>query len=376
MQKKDIIQTNTDNTEINKAYLNRIENILNEYKNYKETDLADVNVRKIIDTMFSTIEHNDENTIKNLIENSSFDNINIHDTTSNDYSISDTFELFRINRLIRNGLITIGGFRSSTKTSFSIQLALDILKRNTDTVLMIYSLDDSRAFLKKKMIKQIINSEQIEHCNTHNNEVYDYIEQNEGIYKTIEQYNKRIYIFDDLDYKNDSIEIESISRHIESIQNKYIKDNRAEPRIIVLIDYIQKIKHDKTNVRDGLNSICSELKKIQIRYNIMMLALSQLSYDGNYRETSEIENISDVMIKVFNKKKYLEHKNRAANFDTILNETDKKTFFYFVEKNKAGISGMQYKAIINKNFMLSNFCECSTADLEYKAKRGAVAVVK
>lgn len=365
---KDIIKTNKDNRDINQAYLNTIEGVLNEYKDYKETDLADVEIKKILDTLFSTIEHGNDKSIKNLIETSTFNSISINNTTSNDYSISDTFELFRMNKLIRNGLITIGGFRSSTKTSFSIQLALDILQRNLDTILIVYSLDDSRAFLKKKMIKQMIDSEDIKRCNTHNNEIYNYIEENEGIKKTIELYSNRIYIFDDIDYKNDSIEIDSISRHIESIKTKYKKDNKTEPRIIVLIDYIQKIKHDKMNVREGLNSICSELKKIQIRYNVMMLALSQLSHDGNYRETSEIENISDVIIKVWGKKKYLEHKNKNTNFDTILNEADKKTFFYFVEKNKAGISGQQYKAFMNENFMLSNFAECSKLDLEYKAR--------
>ncbi|WP_047115138.1 DnaB-like helicase C-terminal domain-containing protein, partial [Brachyspira hyodysenteriae] len=105
------------------------------------------------------------------------------------------------------------------------------------------------------------------------------------------------------------------------------------PRLIVVIDYLQIIDHDSTTLREGLNKICSYLKDIQKQLNCMMILLSQFnrSRETNintlirYRETSEIENISDLCI----------------NLESVSNQADYNTKLYIV-KNKAGEKNKVY----------------------------------
>ncbi|TXJ42188.1 replicative DNA helicase [Brachyspira pilosicoli] len=213
---------------------------------------------------------------------------------------------------LKNSLITIGAESSAGKTSFASQLALEILKNNDDSILTFYSLDDSKIFLIKKMILQLIN-------NNNESDFIKLVNKNKNDLNVL--LSGRIAIFEKLNIYNIYSELLKIKKN--AIDKLKIK----EPRIIVIIDYLQIIDHDSKNLREGLNKICSYLKYIQKEFNCMMILLSQFnrSKEANintlirYRETSEIENISDLCI----------------NLESIENQDNYNTKLYIV-KNKSG----------------------------------------
>lgn len=150
----------------------------------------------------------------------------------------------------------------------------------------------------------------------------------------------------------------SIYNHLKTIKNYHSDIENLQ--IIVVIDYLQVIEHDYKDNREGLNRACKELKNIQKSFNCMLIALSQLSNEGNYRETSEIRNISDIIIKLYNEKEYLEReKKKSVDYDTSMN------FIFSIEKNKAGQKGMIYKAKINSNFNFYDFQDSNNLEVNF-----------
>ncbi len=301
---------------------------------------------KIITDKASEVSSNGSPPLKSRILESLFTNDDIVEQSSI-YNTSDTLKIFQYNSLIRDGFITLAGFSSSGKTSFAIQMGLDILKNNKNTVLVVYSLDDSKAFLKKKMYKQLLDdnrSVDISFLNPVENSILKYSGYLDN--NIIE----RIHILDNINLFKDVNAID-IYRDLQGIENYH--NNIENLKLIVVIDYIQILEHDSINIREGLNRACKELKNIQKSFNCMLIALSQLSNEGNYRETSEIRNISDIIIKQYSEKEYVEKvlkKNYTENNNNM-------NFVFTVEKNKAGIKGMIYRASINSNFIFSNFID-------------------
>ncbi|MDA0004997.1 DnaB-like helicase C-terminal domain-containing protein, partial [Brachyspira hyodysenteriae] len=283
--------------------------------------------------------------IKNILKEFTIlneDNLNIEENILNDntieylintivntkpYNLEDTsFEVLK--DFLKDYLITIGAESSVGKTSFVSQLALEILQKNDNTILAFYSLDDSKAFLTKKMILQLIsnnkkknNTDFIKLINKHKNDLLNIL------------FSSRIAIFEKLNIYNLHNQLLKLK------QNASSKLNIKEPRIIVVIDYLQIIDHDSSNLREGLNKVCSYLKDIQKKLNCMMILLSQFnrSKETNintlirYRETSEIENISDLCIN-------LESINNQENYNTKL----------YIVKNKDGEKNKIFTSLRNE----------------------------
>ncbi|MEI0532246.1 DnaB-like helicase C-terminal domain-containing protein, partial [Brachyspira pilosicoli] len=264
---------------------------------------------------FTILNEDSLNIEENILNNNTIEYLINTIMNSQSYDLKDTsFEVLK--DFIKDYLITIGAESSVGKTSFASQLALEILQKNDNTILAFYSLDDSKAFLIKKMILQLISnskkkntSDFIKLINKHRNDCLSIL------------FSSRIAIFEKLNIYN------LYNQLLKLKQNASSKLNIKEPRIIVVIDYLQIIDHDSNNVREGLNKICSYLKNIQKKLNCMMILLSQFnrSKETNintlirYRETSEIENISDLCIN-------LESINNQENYNTKL----------YIVKNKAG----------------------------------------
>ncbi len=313
----------------------------NEYK--EELDLF-----KLISDKAIEVSMNNTPPLKSRILESLFTNEQELEESSI-YNTSERLKIFQNSSLIRDGFITMAGFSSSGKTSFAIQIGLDILMHNINTVLVIYSLDDSKAFLKKKMYKQMLNensSIDISFINPIENNILNY---ESYLDKTL---INRIHILENMNLFKDVNAID-IYRDLKAIENYH--SGIENLKLVVIVDYIQILEHDSIHVREGLNRACKELKNIQKSFNCMLIALSQLSNEGNYRETSEIRNISDVIIKQHSEKEYVEKvlkKNYSDN-----NSNNSMNFVFTIEKNKAGIKGMTYKATINSNFIFENFTE-------------------
>lgn len=278
----------------------------------------------------------------------------------NQYKTSSNFDFLKSENLVRNGFYTIAGFSSSGKTTFATQLALDLLEHNPNTVLVVYSMDDSVPFLVSKMIKQLFSdtvlSQKLSEIDVNNSEkIFEYGK------KLDKNIVSRIHLFDNMSVFND-YSTKSVYNHLKTIQNYH--SNIENLNLIVVIDYLQVIEHDYKDNREGLNRVCKELKNIQKSFNCMMFALSQLSNEGNYRETSEIRNISDIIIKQYSEREYLERERRKVEYETSLN------FIFSVEKNKSGSKGMFYKAFIGSNF---NFYDFQPYKLESKSPKAGRA---
>lgn len=324
--------------------INNLKTILAETNN-NNIDSNILEIKNIIEE-FNIISESNFNIEENIIDDK--DIIQLEETLKNkkSYNLENT-SFYNLSPFINNKLITIGAESSVGKTAFSTQLALNLLENNNDTILAFFSLDDSKTFLLTKMINYLLSKHNIEY------DVSNIKKYKNTFLKLI--YSKRIAIFE-------NIHIYSLySELLKFINNA--KENIKNPRLIVVIDYLQIIDHESYNLREGLNKICKDLKNIQKKLDCMMIILSQfnrlpiintIQTNNNnnkenikenttntlsrYRETSEIENISDICInleavrnKKYNTRLYIV-KNKSGEKDLIFTSTrEKYTFSTFIE---------------------------------------------
>lgn len=316
--------------------INVLKDKLNEInKNNIDNSILDI---KNILKEFSILEEN-INIDENILNNNSIEYLINLITNIKPYNLENT-SFAELKNFIRDSLITIGAESSVGKTSFASQLSLEILENNPDTILAFYSLDDSKMFLIKKMILQLLYNKKKNHNN-------DDFEKLTNKYKNNLKllYSGRIAIFEQLNIYKLYVQLFKLKNYAIN------KLNIKEPRIIVVIDYLQIIDHDSSTLREGLNKICSYLKDIQKQLNCMMILLSQFnrSKETNintlirYRETSEIENISDLCI----------------NLESIQNQESYNTKLYIV-KNKAGEKNKVFSSFRD----IYNFSKFKEYDIE------------
>lgn len=321
---------------IKNDFINSLKSILNGTdKNNIDNNILEIKHK--LDE-FNSINENNFNIEENILSEKSIEELINLITNTKSYNLDNT-SFSELGYFLRDSLITIGAESSVGKTSFASQLALEILENNDDTILAFYSLDDSKTFLTKKIIQQLLNK------NT--KKTY---KNNEDIIKLIKKYkndylkillSKRIAIFETINIYN------IYNQLIQFKKNAQNNLNIKEPRIIVIIDYLQIIEHDSSNSREGLNKVCSYLKEIQKKLNCMMILLSQFnrSKETNintlirYRETSEIENISDLCI----------------NLESIQNQEHYNIKLYIV-KNKAGDKNKIFTSF-RDGFIFNKFVE-------------------
>lgn len=323
---------------IKNELINNLKEKLNEV-NKNNIDNSILEIKNILKE-FTILNEENINIEENILNNNSIEHLINLMINTKPYNLENS-SFIELKDYIRDSLITIGAESSVGKTSFASQMALELLENNDDTILAFYSLDDSKVFLTKKMIMQLLYKK---------NKKKNYID--EDIKKIINKHKNdlklllsgRIAIFEKINIYNLYVQLLKLKN------NAINKLNIKEPRIIVVIDYLQIIDHDSTNLREGLNKVCSSLKNIQKELNCMMILLSQFnrSKETNintlirYRETSEIENISDLCI----------------NLESIQNVDSYNTKLYIV-KNKSGEKNKIYTSLRNiYNFSIFN---------EYKA---------
>ena len=291
---------------------------------------------------FNILNENNIIIEESLINDNSLNNlINVVKNTKQ-YKLENT-SFINLTPFIKDGLITIGAESSVGKTALATQLAIDILENNNDTILAFYSLDDSKMFIIKKIIGYLLNKHKnIAYTNT-DKEFIENIKHNKDKSLHILT-SSRIAIFEKLS-------IYSLYTEILKFKENVRKNlNIENPRLIIIIDYLQIIEHDSNNLREGLNKTCAYLKEIQKKLNCLLLLLSQFNRSKDtevntlvrYRETSEIENISDICInlenirneKEYNTKLYIV-KNKAGEKDKeFISYRNAYTFDVFIENNK------------------------------------------
>jgi replicative DNA helicase len=119
-------------------------------------------------------------------------------------------------------------------------------------------------------------------------------------------------------------------------------------RIIIAIDYLQIMPTDGQLLRESLNATVKELKEFQKAMNCLLLLVSQLNRSTDsttyrYRETSEIENQSDVCLDMFHINEPGSKKPDYANQQREIK----------CSKNKIGPKGAVFRTSIDSHFRFS-----------------------
>lgn len=234
-------------------------------------------------------------TESNLLNLCSYENLYAKDVLT--YNVSPKFSALNAKELslIRDGLITIGGEASAGKTSFLTELALDIVKNNESTCFVFFSLDDSVKATAKRILTQQLEYNFFLDAALSRDELADKLGRN-GELSFVNPFNRCRIISE----APDNLSYEDI---IEGVKTKTDCN-----RVIIAIDYLQIMQVDGGDRREALNKALLSLKESQKKLancgpgaGCILFVLSQFSRgsEGNtfrYRETSEIENVSDVCL--------------------------------------------------------------------------------
>jgi len=257
----------------------------------------------------------------------------------NPYPISNIFKILNKQEycLIRDGFITIGGEASAGKTSFLTDLSIDLLMNNKDTAFLFYSLDDGSHISGKRILSQI----------NKNNLFHTSIEDKKHTSPYLHLL-ERIVI-------RESININFLIKEAEAVKKK-----TGCSKLIIGIDYLQAIPSDDGGDRRiFLNNYFMGLKEKQKTLEkaggCIMFCLSQMNRDTNsggyrYRDTSEIENKSDVCMDI-ELPKIVE--KDEANKKKVIGDRGSDKRIITVMKNKMGKRGMTFTSTISTAFNYS-----------------------
>lgn len=275
------------------------------------------------------------------------------------YAVSDTFQVFNRHdiQITRDAIIVCGGERSSGKTNFVTHYAFDILAHNPDFCLINYSLDDSEFISARRIISQGIKQNALE-----------------GDFNAEEIHHilKRIVITES-DPPSSEIKAKqnkkiSISEQIINIADR-VKKTTGTSRVIFIIDYLQYVK--PSGERSDLNLIVKQFKiaqkKLTTTGGCIMFLLSQLNRDrdseNRFRETSEIENVADVILTI--RPSFIETENPSTGKKRyVINKADPRRFIT-IDKNKIkpGLQSELYTAI-NSDFTFQTIIDRSDSSKE------------
>ena len=130
-----------------------------------------------------------------------------------------------------------------------------------------------------------------------------------------------------------------------------LKELTGAKNIIAAIDFLQCMRiNGKGDARQGYNQVCIDLKDAQKKTGSLLFLLSQLGREGSqsaskryllsYRETSEIENVSDVCLDIFLSEK------KPGSLDLLLkkNKMGKRKVYWYSEVNAAEGFRMELKS--------------------------------
>lgn len=171
---------------------------------------------------------------------------------------------FLIKGLNKYNLIVIGSRPAMGKTSFALNVAVNVAVKQERTV-AIFSLENSAIECVNRIlsIEAMVNTEKIR------DNKFDESEANKIKNAKNELENKSIYIDD------------TPAMSVNEIKEKCIKLKQEKNIELIIIDYLQLISYiDKSNV-------CLELKKISQKLDIPIMVTSQLNKGPQYRYERE-----------------------------------------------------------------------------------------
>lgn len=213
--------------------------------------------------------------------------------------------------IFRAGLMTIGGKTHSGKTSLLLNITLDILMNNPEKNVCYIALDDSFTFIAKKIVSMIKGKDM---RNITKNDWEEVVKEKKDVFK-------RFFI-----------------------TNRFDLDKLHKYDIIVL-DYFQNIETPfNADIRNYLNKVLSEIKEFTKTGNKLFIIVSQINRERKkektefyYRETSELENVSDVCLDIENVYQDKEKTQYKGNLLILKKNKEYPTYMEFEVCFKNGI---------------------------------------
>ncbi len=327
--------------------IKNIESYLSECKLLETKPSLDEIQSKIAKSRIDYNQHYITN-ITGLVNQYKDKTINIYPTVEN-----SVFNDFHNLHFFRDAFITIGGNTSSGKTSLVTQMVRDLILANDNAICLFYSLDDGSFFGMRKTIQQFIA----------------YYNETNHVIKKLPKYTEPIHdhYIEDFEDKTNRIfmrdSFEDIETDIETIKLMSGLDN---PFIIIALDYLQIVPNtsDKEN-RNFYSEIIKYLKEVQQKEahigGCIFFMLSQLNRSGSnssyaglnsYRESSEIENLSDIAINIeYNNKD--DSSNSSRELSIVKNKIGLKKN-YIAEVSEGIITALKPKTNKNSNAISEN----------------------
>lgn len=179
------------------------------------------------------------------------------------------------------GLTVIGAECKIGKTTLALNIA-DNMARQENVKVLFYSLELSKYHLVSKSLCRISymseNLDTRDYGEFHHNRVENVVEYLD-LYRYI---SKNLFIIDD---------IRDIDEIIDDIQN-YV-NTYTDDKIVVIIDYLQKIHYETNSDKQRVDYIVKELKQLSTEYKLPILSISSITKGGDLKESGEIEYIAD-----------------------------------------------------------------------------------
>lgn len=266
--------------------------------------------------------------------------------------------------ILNQSLVTLGGGTSTGKTTFSINLALNIAKQRP---VIYYTLEMSEDFIQSKIFSNIAyNTEGMTLSSSDFLKSYDENimteERKQILEKAIDKHTELQQLF--IRYPKEA-KIEYIIK--EANQINATLEARGQEKAILFVDYLQFIQGDgREDSQSTIKRIQKELKQYTIDNDsivVLLIANNRQSEGGKTtissgRDSSDIEYSSDYQLQLNFTEWERGEDNSITRDELVLKNPRRMTIT--IHKNRMGMTGDKIDFIFNPTF--NNFKEVSETE--------------
>ena len=254
--------------------------------------------------------------------------------------------------LQKQSLAVIGGGSAMGKTTLAMNLALNFAKQNKK--ILYYSLEMSEEQMQAKIISNVLYNETRKKISSDRLfRLYDYnVMTEESQKQNFEPLKERkdlsnMFVMHGKNQLNDLI---------ADIKKKTAILKEQNEEVILIIDYLQFIKHEKSDVQQTIKETTSFLKKYAIENDSIVIVLcannrestkeGQKTVFAGGRDSSDIEYSSDYNFQI-NFREWEEGNEKDFTSMNDLKNRDIKEISLTIHKSRMGKSGQHVNFIFN-----------------------------